>query len=131
MTSPFCPSLQVYAFLLSKFCFIRESCLHISVKICHQRTQGYSVFPFIYATFPWFGYHICNSFKKYWNRGSYFWRGYNYVNNSLISLFIYLTLVPWDHTERDPVWKGTRKHCCFNFRVTQPQGTFYIFSIKN
>lgn len=77
-----------------------------------------------------FGHHVCNSLNKYFNRGPYFWQGYNYVNNSLISPFIYLTLVPWDHREGDYAWIGTQKHCCLNFRVAQPQGTFYLFSIK-
>lgn len=52
------------------------------------------------------GHHTCNSFNKYFDRGLYFWQGYNYVNNSLLSPFIYLTLVPWDLRE-DYAWMGT------------------------
>lgn len=91
---------------------------------------GGSAVLLIYVTFsPTDLVIIKSSFNTYFNRGPYVWQGYNYVNNSLISPFIYLTLVPWDCREGDYVWIGTQKH--LNFRVVQPQGTFYLFSTKN
>lgn len=73
-----------------------ESCFCVSVKSWHQMILNASIVPFIYATLPTDLVITKSSFNKYFNSGPYFWQRCNYVNNSLISPFIYLTLLPSD-----------------------------------